>query len=231
MNNQKIIDFHAHILPLADHGSDSLQTSLKQLDLLSTVGVEKVVATPHFYPQRDSVQSFLKRRAKSAEPLMSEKRVGHPDICLGAEILVCPGIDHLPGLEKLCIEGTNVLLLEMPYASWREEEIEAVVKTVRQGFTVVMAHIDRYPKADILRLFSECTPLCQLNSETVGSVRGKKKALWALENLEIAAIGSDIHGSCKKSAKRLSALSSLLCKKDVCVYEKTLSLLKGADLN
>ena len=35
MDNKKIdlVDFHSHILPRADHGSDSVETSLKQLKL------------------------------------------------------------------------------------------------------------------------------------------------------------------------------------------------------
>ena len=216
---------------MADHGSDSIDTSLKQLDILAKAGVETVVATPHFYPQKDSVESFLERREKSASLLMSEKRGDHPKICLGAEILVCSGIDHLPGLEKLCIEGTNVLLLEMPYAAWREEEIGAVVKTVRQGFTVVMAHIDRYPKDEIIKLFSECSPACQLNGEAAGSIKGRKKVLWAVENLEVAALGSDIHGVSKKNVKRLLALSKLISKSGLSVYGKTVSLLKDAARN
>ncbi len=231
MKKQKIIDFHAHILPVADHGSDSLLTSLKQLDILSSSGVETVVATPHFYPQRDRVEEFLQRRNTSADLLLSEKKEEHPDICLGAEVLVCPGIDHLPGLEKLCIEGTNVLLLEMPYTAWREEEIVTVAKTIKLGYTVVMAHIDRYPKGDIMKLLAECSPLCQLNGETMRSLKGKKKALWALENLSIVAVGSDIHGADKGAAKRLSLLSGMLLKKNVCVYEKMISLLMNAVKN
>ncbi|MEE3459824.1 MAG: CpsB/CapC family capsule biosynthesis tyrosine phosphatase, partial [Candidatus Faecousia sp.] len=42
-----MIDFHAHILPGADHGSDGLETSLRQLALAEEAGVDTIVATPH----------------------------------------------------------------------------------------------------------------------------------------------------------------------------------------
>ena len=142
---KKIIDFHAHILPGADHGSKDTNTTKSQLELLKKAGVEAVVATPHFYPQNDNVESFLDRRKACTEELLTI--VGErPEIYLGAEVLVCAGIDHMPGLERLCIEGTDVILLEMPFSSWRDEHIEAVGKISRSGLTVVMAHIDRYPE-------------------------------------------------------------------------------------
>ena len=40
-------DFHAHILPGADHGSDGMETSLTQLALAEAAGVDTIIATPH----------------------------------------------------------------------------------------------------------------------------------------------------------------------------------------
>ena len=64
-----IVDFHSHILPNADHGSDSLETSLKQLLLAKEFGVKRIIATPHFYPHRHTLQAFLARRNKAFEEL------------------------------------------------------------------------------------------------------------------------------------------------------------------
>ena len=43
------IDFHCHILPKMDDGSDSINTSLAMLRAEHTQGVNRVVLTPHFY--------------------------------------------------------------------------------------------------------------------------------------------------------------------------------------
>lgn len=58
------LDYHAHILPGCDHGSDGLATSLKQVEMAASAGVKTICATPHFYPHKESVESFLRRRKK-----------------------------------------------------------------------------------------------------------------------------------------------------------------------
>ena len=66
--NQKImtkIDFHAHILPKCDHGSDSRKTSIEQLKQAKKADIGVVCATSHFYAQRENVDRFIKRRTIS----------------------------------------------------------------------------------------------------------------------------------------------------------------------
>ena len=65
-NELRIIDFHAHILPGADHGSSGLEESLNQLALIRAAGVDTVVATPHFYPHRHTPEEFLQATASAA---------------------------------------------------------------------------------------------------------------------------------------------------------------------
>ena len=45
------LDYHAHILPRCDHGSDGVETSLRQLAMAAEAGIRTVCATPHFYPR------------------------------------------------------------------------------------------------------------------------------------------------------------------------------------
>ena len=50
-----IVDFHAHVLPCADHGSSSVSTSLSQLSYAKGAGVKRIIATPHFYPHKHTL--------------------------------------------------------------------------------------------------------------------------------------------------------------------------------
>lgn len=220
-----LTDFHSHILPEADHGSDSLDTSLNQLRLMAAAGIKRVVATPHFYPQRISVDGFLTMRDKCAALLGSAKDDDYPAVYLGAEVLVCPGLDHMPGLEKLCIKGTNVLLLEMPFFKWREEFYETVEKISEMDFQVVMAHIGRYPSASGLRLVNEADVRIQLNGEDMESHHGRKKAKMWIETGLVSAVGSDMHGTDKSYMKNYSKMAELAGEN---VLKETEKLLDGA---
>ena len=110
------LDYHAHILPRCDHGSDGVETSLRQLAMAAEAGIRTVCATPHFYPHRENAAAFLERRARCAAAL--PRRPELPRILLGAEVLICDGMERLDDLPRLCLEGTNELLLEMPFYAW-----------------------------------------------------------------------------------------------------------------
>ena len=54
-----LIDFHTHILPGIDDGSRNVEMSLRMLAAQREQQVDEIVATPHFYAQKDSVEEFL----------------------------------------------------------------------------------------------------------------------------------------------------------------------------
>ena len=61
----KVVDFHTHILPGIDDGSSSAEESLAMLQMEKEQGIDTVVVTPHFYPQEDRPERFLKRRKEA----------------------------------------------------------------------------------------------------------------------------------------------------------------------
>ena len=140
-----MIDFHSHILPLVDDGSRSVNESCELLKLLARQGIEKVVATPHFYAERESVDEFLLRRKASFEALSAEMSEGMPEVLLGAEVRYYQGISNLKGLRDLRIDGSDLLLLEMPNCRWTEYIIKELAQINNIGsITIVLAHIERY---------------------------------------------------------------------------------------
>lgn len=157
------LDYHAHILPGCDHGSDGLATSLKQVEMAVSAGVKTICATPHFYPHKESVESFLRRREKTAGLLLHELPENAPLIQLGAEVLICDGMERLDGLNRLCREGTNELLLEMPFYAWPESIWDTLYFLCDLAdIQIVLAHAERYPAENIEKLICESVPL-QLN--------------------------------------------------------------------
>ena len=206
-----IIDFHSHILPGVDHGSKDLSNSLKQLRILKKFGVDTVVATSHFYPNAHTVAEFLALRDVGARELLSSAPDERPAICLGAEVFLCEGLHKMPGLEKLCIEGTNCLLLEMPVTIWYDGMMETVEEIMRQGFTVVLAHIDRYEEYwKRLEVLISMGARVQINAQALGKSGLGKRLLPYFEQGHVVALGSDLHGSCPAPVRLLKKLSRRL---------------------
>ena len=143
------LDYHAHVLPGCDHGSDGVETSRKQLAMAAAAGIRTVCATPHFYPHKESIPSFLQRRAESAQLLRESLTAEAPQLRLGAEVLICDGMERLDELPQLCCEGTDELLLEMPFYQWPEPVWETLYRLLeRRDIRIVLAHADRYRAAD-----------------------------------------------------------------------------------
>lgn len=187
------LDSHAHILPRCDHGSDGVDTSLRQLAMAGEAGVRTVCATPHFYPQKESVECFLARRQRSWEQLWPHLTGEEPKIELGAEVLICDGIEHMEGLPRLCRSGTRELLLEMPFYRWPQSIWDTLYRLLeRRVVQIVLAHADRYPPEDIQQLIREGVPL-QLNAECLTRIWSRGRYIRWIEQDAVCFLGSDIH--------------------------------------
>ena len=68
-------DFHAHLLPEIDDGSDSVTTSMGMLQLWREQGIERICCTPHFYASSDRPARFLARRQEAYEKLATAFRI------------------------------------------------------------------------------------------------------------------------------------------------------------
>ncbi len=188
------IDFHCHIVPGADHGCKNSAVFQRQWEMIQDANISGVVATPHFYPHGDSVASFLKRRAQGVEKMKPHLSEASPLLYLGAEVLVCPNLQNLPDLERLCIEGTNCILLEMPFCAWTSADLESVRAIRDCGLIPLMAHVDRYVASDVLKLASLGVAM-QVNATALASPFHRKNPYDFLKSGCVSAIGSDLHGT------------------------------------
>ncbi len=192
-----MIDFHSHILPRMDDGSKSIEESLEMLRRLSAQGITKVVATPHFYANDESVAEFLERRKQSYNSLMPHITEDMPEILLGAEVKYYQGISRLEDLKALCIEGSDLLLLEMPMCKWTEYTVKEVVDITGFGnIIVVMAHVERYMNFQSKKIWNqllECDLLMQVNADFFTELHTRRKALKMIMDQTVQLIGSDTH--------------------------------------
>lgn len=192
-----MIDWHNHILPKMDDGSHSAAESIAMMQAQAAQGVTMVIATPHFYANDESVESFLHRRSRAAATLREQLNEGMPSVRLGAEVRYYPGISRLPNLSALCIEGSKLLLLEMPFVHWTESMVRELIDlSGRDGICLILAHIERYlslqDKAVWNRLL-ENGILMQTNASFFSAFSTKRRALSLLSQGYIHLLGSDCH--------------------------------------
>lgn len=192
-----MIDFHSHILPCIDDGSKSVSESLGMLKMLSEQGITKVVATPHFYANRNSVKEFTEKRGQAYNNLCNDLSADMPEIILGAEVKYYEGISRLQGLSELCVEGTKLLLLEMSMKKWTEYTLRELSELAASGSVkIVLAHIERYlrfQQRELVQSLVEGGILIQANAEFFLSMGSRHKAFKMLSNNLIHFIGSDCH--------------------------------------
>lgn len=197
--SETMIDWHSHILPGMDDGSKNVEESLCLMAMLTEQGVDTVVATPHFYANDESVDSFLERRAVSVEKFQAQLSDSLPEVLLGAEVSYYPGISKMSGLKRLVIENTQLLLLEMPMSKWTEYTCSELTELSCSGeMQIILAHVERYlsyQSADVLKCLFESNLLMQVNATFFTQLGSRRKALRMLENGKIQFIGSDTHNT------------------------------------
>ena len=213
-----MVDLHTHILPRLDDGAASVEESLDMLRKEREHGVSTVVATPHFYADKDDPEAFLKARERAYRKLFCEmeKQEGEvfPRIILGAEVAYFEGISDCEDLSKLNIEGTKLLLLEMPAIKWNERMIAEVTAIYEKtGLVPVIAHIDRYIKIfnnkKMAEYFSDLPVLIQANAGFFGEWRYSRLALKMFDRGQIHLLGTDCHNTTSRPPEMYLATQAL----------------------
>lgn len=226
------VDFHSHILCGVDHGSSSAETTKAQLELMHAHGTALALATPHFYPERSSVDDFILSTERAIETVKGLRLSSAPELAIGAEVLLCSGLDRMEGLERLCIRGTRCILLELPTAGgfW-QRNAETVENIIAKGYTVVLAHIDRYLREheqridELLRLGA----VAQINADSLCSLFSRGKLLSYIDGGYVWALGSDLHGASEKDYKKFASLKKKIGEERFeSVMSKSEKLLEGA---
>lgn len=147
-----MIDLHTHILCGIDDGAPDAETSLQLLRMEQAQGVDTVVLTPHFYRHREEPGDFLSRRQTAMANLTDalaglpeEERNDLPRLLVGAEVTWVPNLHECTHLEQMTLNGSEYLLLELPYAKWNSAMVEQIYDLMTvTGLTPVLAHLDRY---------------------------------------------------------------------------------------
>lgn len=215
-----LVDLHTHALPRMDDGASDAQESLAMLQNSFAQGVGISALTSHCTVHRaDSVERFLAKRQAAFQVLQAaaeQTKAEIPKLLLGAEIYADHDISRVPDIDKLCLEGTNYLLMEFAFGDDLSWLSECVYTLNRMDITAMIAHVDRYVQRD--HIFADLRGLnvvYQLNTTSMLSFAGRgilKKMMREIKNPENRFfVSSDMHNCQSRPCDMAKAYA--LCKK------------------
>ena len=193
-----LTDYHCHILPGMDDGAQDVETALDMIDIMKEQGVERIIATPHFYAHEErSLTDYLLRREDAYDSIAELAAV--KNIMLGAEVAIEHGISKIQGIEQLAIEDTGMILLELPfrdYEDWISDEINALAS--EYGLKIILAHIHRYLQyysPENFEKILKTDAIFQFNNDAFLVPREKKLLKQLKKNICRIVFGSDAHNT------------------------------------
>ena len=204
-----MIDFHSHVLPLVDDGSQSISESMELLSMLAEQNVDIAFATPHFYATEDTPDAFFERR-ESAYQLLCSKHVNNPKVLLGAEVAYFSGVSRMSALSDMRLESTKLLLLEMPMIKWSDYMVSELLELASsREIKPVLAHVERtidYQHRSVFDKLLDSGILMQVNASVFINPKTRRKALKMLKHGKVHFIGSDCHNLTVRPPKIGSAV-------------------------
>ena len=138
MRARLLTDLHTHILPGVDDGASSLEVALRMLRRAKELNVGTIVATPHLRRVKD----FEVCRA-SYEQFRPHAKAAGVRLLMGFEVSYRM-LENWAEIPDCAIEGTNMLLLELPGDALMPNWATILMDLVEAGLHPVIAHPERY---------------------------------------------------------------------------------------
>jgi len=211
-----LVEIHNHVLPGLDDGARNMQEALQMLFFWVEMGYQKVIATPHhssYYPTRDEeIEDRLAQlRYQAQEQEMPVQVTAAAEYLLERDLL---------GKEKKFryFGPKRYLLIEFGFSFLPVGWETALYELQRQGYTIIIAHPERYPYAtkETLRGWYERGLFLQINLLSLSGYYGRmemQKAEYLLEKGWVHFVGSDMHGPQQIELVREALQKKLLRKR------------------
>ena len=164
-------------------------------------GVDRVIFTPHFDPEKSTVEDFWDKRDR-AFVVTREACRRDPELCKlhfkrGAEVYFRPSLVDME-CSKLCMTDTPYLLIEFSFTREQLFVDETIYDLRTRGIIPIIAHVERYPyiMKDISKLehLVEQGCLVQTNCETLARDGSQaKKMMELMQDGLVHLVSTDAH--------------------------------------
>lgn len=175
-------------------------------------GITDVMATPHFYPQIDTLDKFLEKANCRYLQLQNKcKTKNLPNIYLGCEVFYYSGISKASAIEKLTLNNKPFILIEPNFTQLGigfQKELLYFRDTLK--ITPIIAHIERYRKdkkyKEFLKFVKENNIPTQVNASSFLSFRYSFAIKKLVKQDIITFIGTDTHSTTHRPPQLSDAL-------------------------
>jgi protein-tyrosine phosphatase len=189
----ELVDCHSHVVPSGDDGARTLEDGLALCDLAASAGTAVLFATPHVWPHLTLTDERERAITRAYERLRARSTL---ELRLGYELTPAPPLLR-EDPARYVLEGTEVVLAEVPFSGPASDLILLAEHIERSGLTPLVAHPERtepvLDRPELARELAERWPL-QLNASSLLGRHGGEIEELAWELLDVASIvASDGH--------------------------------------
>ncbi|WP_420317890.1 tyrosine-protein phosphatase [Ekhidna sp.] len=217
-----LVDLHSHLIPGIDDGTQTISQSLNLIKTLESLGVKKIITTPHIHPRYPNTPELINEKSKVLIDTVSNSELNIM-IEVAAEYYVDESFhESILKDDPILSFGDNYVLVEAPFQNKPMNFENVLFDLQSKGYKPVLAHPERYQFLEgSLEWLIELKKRNVLLQLTIGSIGGyygsapNKMGSMLLKQEMIDFVGSDLHHS-----KHLDAFKKGLKSK---VIQKALS--------
>ncbi|GAA0182406.1 exopolysaccharide biosynthesis protein [Clostridium sediminicola] len=174
-----MLDIHSHILPGIDDGSKDIDTTLEMLRIAKSDGIDKIIATPHFYKfNYENSYSDVVELIKKVSERAKDKNIDI-EILPGQEVYLDKFTLDLYNNGNIgTLNNSQYMLVELQPSKLEPHILDIIYELRVKGITPIIAHPERYVfvhnNLSSLNDFIREGCLFQINTGSIAGIYGKK---------------------------------------------------------
>ena len=191
----RFVDCHSHVVPSGDDGAKTPADGLELCDLAAASGTAILFATPHVWPHLTLTEERERTIRRAYERLKVRTRL---ELRLGFELTPAPPLLR-EDPARYVLEGTDVVLIEMPFPGPASDLVGLAEHVERAGLRPLVAHPERTEpirrRPELAHELAQRWPL-QVNATSLLGRHGEEseELAWRLvEAGDAAIVASDGH--------------------------------------
>ncbi|WP_183278164.1 tyrosine-protein phosphatase [Clostridium fungisolvens] len=235
-----MIDFHSHIIPNVDDGSQSFDITKDMLKNSALEGATHICATSHYIPGE-----FEQQKDTYDSTFLKVKEIGQDigiNVIKGLEVYITPNLLDLYNNGLIwCLNDRKYMLIELPMREFPLYTEDVFYELRLKGVTPILAHPERNFKIsnnpEILKNLVEQGNLAQVNAGSLTGAYGstiKEAAEQLVKRNLVHMVGSDGHNNERRNTfvkKALSSIKELNPELHKWIKENEINILNGEEVS